>query len=167
MKRLLLHSCCAPCSSAVLEKLKHDYDITVFFYNPNILPQEEYQKRLSEQERFLKEAHPNVALIAGEYVPIIPNCCEECFLIRLEETAKTAAEQGFDCFTTTLTTSSKKKASTINPIAAAVAGRYKVEAIQDDFKKKNGYNRSVELSKKYNLYRQVYCGCKPTESTKS
>jgi len=164
MKRLLLHSCCAPCSSAVLEKLKNDYDITVFFYNPNILPIEEYQKRFDEQKRFLKEEHPTVPIIEGEYNPGVPNCCEECFLIRLEETAKTAALHGFDCFTTSLTVSSKKKASTINPIAAAVAGRYKVEAIQDDFKKKNGYNRSVELSKKYNLYRQVYCGCKTIDN---
>ena len=161
MKKLLLHSCCAPCSSAVLEKLKNDYDITIFFFNPNIQPIEEYQKRLAEQKRFIEEAHPSVQIIEKDCHPCTPNCCEECYLIRLEETAKTAAARGFDCFTTTLTTSSKKKAATINPIMAAVAGRYRVEAILDDFKKKNGYNRSVELSKKYNLYRQVYCGCKP------
>ncbi|MCL1789609.1 MAG: epoxyqueuosine reductase QueH, partial [Oscillospiraceae bacterium] len=89
-----------------------------------------------------------------------PNCCEECFLIRLEETAKIAKLNHFDCFATTLTVSSKKKAALINPIAAALAGRYRVEAVLDDFKKKNGYNRSIELSKKYNLYRQNYCGCR-------
>jgi hypothetical protein len=157
----------------VLERLTPDYDITVFFYNPNIFPKAEYHKRLTEQERFLEEAHSSVKLMVGDYTPYTPRCCEECFLIRLEETAKTAALHGFDCFTTALTVSSKKKASTINPIAAAVAGRYKVEAILDDFKKKNGYNRSIEISKKYNLYRQVYCGCEPqktaslTENTKN
>ncbi|MCL1902865.1 MAG: epoxyqueuosine reductase QueH [Oscillospiraceae bacterium] len=162
MKKLLLHSCCAPCSSAVIERLIPDYNITVFFFNPNIVPYDEYQKRLSEQKRFLKEAHDNsIPLIEGEYSKsgYIPARCEECFLIRLEETARLAKEMRFDCFTTTLTVSSKKKAALINPIAAALSGRYRVEAILDDFKKKNGYNRSIELSKKYNLYRQNYCGC--------
>jgi hypothetical protein len=160
-KKCLLHTCCAPCSSAVLERLLPDYDITLFFYNPNILPEIEYQKRLEEQKRFLAEAHPDIPLMAGAYDGngYTPACCEECFLIRLEETAKIAKLNGFDCFTTTLTVSSKKKAALINPIAAALSGRYRVEAILDDFGKKNGYNRSIELSKKYNLYRQNYCGC--------
>jgi hypothetical protein len=143
-----------------LERLIPDYDITLFFFNPNILPREEYVIRLNEQIRFVKEAHPTVPIIEGEYTPCVPSCCEECFLIRLEETAKTARLHGFDCFTTTLTVSSKKKAALINPIATALGGRFGVEAVSDDFKKKNGYNRSIELSKKYNLYRQVYCGCK-------
>jgi hypothetical protein len=162
-KKLLLHTCCAPCASAVIERLLPDYAVTLFCYNPNIHPESEYSKRLEELKRFMNMAHPNVSIIIGEYEPCVPNCCEECFLIRLEETAKVASTNGFDCFTTTLTVSSKKKAATINPIMAAVAGRYCVEAILDDFKKKNGYNRSIELSKKYNLYRQVYCGCEKCE----
>jgi hypothetical protein len=160
MKKLFLHTCCAPCASAVIERLIPDYDITLFYYNPNILPKQEYDKRLTELRRFVGDAHPSITIIEGEYKPYVPNCCEECFLIRLEETAKAASAHNFDCFTTTLTVSSKKKAALINPIMAAVAGRYRVEPILDDFKKKNGYNRSIELSKKYNLYRQVYCGCK-------
>jgi hypothetical protein len=160
-KRLLLHTCCAPCASAVLERLSPEYDITLFWFNPNIQPIAEYGKRLVELRWFIEEVHPKIPIIVAEYEQCLPSCCEECFLIRLEETARVAAQNGFDLFTTTLTVGSKKKAELINPIAAAVGGRYRVKAILDDFKKKNGYNRSVELSKKYNLYRQVYCGCKP------
>ena len=160
---LLLHTCCAPCASAVIERLAPEYDITLFFYNPNIHPQSEKQKRLEELKRFLTQAYgDSVKLIQCEHndnVDYIPACCEECFLTRLEKTAETAKANGFDYFATTLTVGSKKKATTINPIAAAVAGRYKVEALLEDFGKKNGYNRSVELSKKHNLYRQDYCGC--------
>ncbi|MCL2037241.1 MAG: epoxyqueuosine reductase QueH [Oscillospiraceae bacterium] len=162
LPKLLLHSCCAPCSSAVLERLLSNYDITLFFCNPNIHPLEEYNKRLDELKRFLAIAYDSPfrpRLIVPEYEPVIPVRCEECFLIRLEETAKYAKSHGFDCFTTTLTMGSKKKADTINPIAAALAGRYRLDVVLDDFKKKNGYNRSVELSKKYALYRQTYCGC--------
>jgi hypothetical protein len=159
-ERLLLHACCAPCASAVLERLSPEYRITLFFYNPNITPKQEHDKRLAELQRFITQAHPKIPLLTGDYSPYTPNRCEECFLTRLEETAKTAKAGSFDCFTTTLTVGSKKKAALINPIAAAVAGRYNISVILDDFKKKNGYNRSVELSKKYELYRQVYCGCK-------
>ncbi|MCL2071336.1 MAG: epoxyqueuosine reductase QueH [Oscillospiraceae bacterium] len=184
--RLLLHSCCAPCSSAVLERLCPDYDVTVFFYNPNVQPQSEYQKRLEEQKRFLEVAdfgESTVELIEGEYstekfksairgLEHLPEeskgknsqRCEMCYRLRLEETARTAAEEGFDCFASTLTLSSKKKASVINPIAEEFAAKYDVEAVLEDFKKKDGYNRSVELCNEYGLYRQNYCGCKEADS---
>ena len=173
MKRLLLHSCCAPCSSAVLERLSGEYDITLFFYNPNILPQCEYDKRLDVQKRFLAETHPNVKLLIGEYHPerfkaVISGMehlpenserCELCYRMRLSKTAAVAKSSEFDLFATTLTLSSKKKASTINPIAAELAAEFGIPAILEDFKKKDGYNRSTALSNEYGLYRQRYCGC--------
>jgi hypothetical protein len=163
MKKLLLHSCCAPCSSAVLERLIKDYDVTVFFYNPNIRPYEEYKKRLSELKRFLSLAQTSIPLFTGEYYTdgYIPGCCEECFTLRLEETAKTAVSYGMDCFSTTLTASSKKNADDINEICAVIAKKYSINRLWADFKKDDGYNRSVELCNKYNLYRQGYCGCRP------
>jgi predicted adenine nucleotide alpha hydrolase (AANH) superfamily ATPase len=171
--RLLLHSCCAPCSSAVLERLTPDYDVTVFFYNPNIIDPDEYKKRLSEQKRFLTEAYGFDELIEGEYRPEVfkeiirglehlpenKERCKKCYALRLGKTAEIAESGGFGFFTTTLTLSSKKNAGDINAILAAAAEERGVEAIQADFKKNNGYNRSIELSNEYGLYRQSYCGC--------
>ena len=172
-KSLLLHSCCAPCSTAVLERLIQDYNVTLFFYNPCILPENEYLKRLSEQERFLSSLPCPVHLLKGEYHPERFNeairgfehlleggeRCVKCYTLRLRETVKTAKVGGFDCFTTTLTVSPKKKAAIINPILAVLGLEYGVETVEEDFKKKGGYNRSVELSKEFGLYRQSYCGC--------
>jgi predicted adenine nucleotide alpha hydrolase (AANH) superfamily ATPase len=180
MKKLLVHSCCAPCTSAVIERLRRlpDYDVTVFFYNPNVQPLSEYERRLSELERFLAEygnkyKNYGVKLMVGEYDNAHFKCavagfehisengerCEKCYALRLEETAKTAAAYGFDCFTTTLTLSSKKNAARINEIAAEVAAKYCTKRLWADFKKDDGYNRSIELCNEYGLYRQSYCGC--------
>jgi len=171
--RLLLHACCAPCCCAVLERLAPDYDVTIFFYNPNIQPYDEYIKRLDELKKLLKIAHNETELIEGEYaherfkalivgmeqLPENTQRCDECYRLRLEETAITAKLGGFDFFATTLTLSSKKKASVINPIAEAFAHEYEIKAVLEDFKKKDGYNRSIELCNEYKLYRQSYCGC--------
>jgi len=173
LKRLLLHSCCAPCSSAVLERLMPEYAVTLYWFNPNILPEAEHGKRLAEQRRFLAAAHPNVGLIRGEYAPELfrdavigfeqeregGERCSRCFELRLGETAKTAKKLCFDCFCTTLTVSPHKNAVKINEISEKTAEHYGVTALLADFKKKDGYKRSLELSKEYNLYRQDYCGC--------
>jgi hypothetical protein len=143
----------------VLERLTPDYDVTVFFCNPNIQPFEEYQKRLTELRRFSA-----VPVIADNYFDYLPESCEDCFRLRLEETAKHTVAHGFDLFTTTLTASSKKNADKINEIAAESAKKYSTERLWADFKKGNGYNRSIELCNQYNIYRQVYCGCKKSQS---
>lgn len=176
---LLLHSCCAPCSSYVLEYLSQYFKITVFYYNPNIYPPEEYDKRVEEQERFIRESNdsPNrtypVEFIAGTYEPKAfyeavkglekePEGGERCFVCyrqRLEEAAKLAKEQGFDYFTTTLSISPMKNAAKLNEIGGELADEYGVPYLFSDFKKKNGYKRSIELSAGYGLYRQDYCGC--------
>ena len=155
--RLLLHSCCAPCSSYVLEYLSDYFEITVFYYNPNISPAEDYEKHLVvgayEPERFY-------AVSRGlEQVPEGGERCFRCFRLRLEEAAKMAAEGGFDYFATTLTISPLKNAQKLNEIGEELSEIYKVEHLPSDFKKKNGYKRSVELSAQYGLYRQNYCGC--------
>jgi len=171
--RLLLHSCCAPCSSSVLERLIPDYDVTVFWLNPNILPEAEYAKRLAEQRRFLAAAHPDIRLIEGEYdpelfkraikgfehVPEGGERCDICIALRLSKTAETAEKNGFGRFCTTLTVSPHKNAARINAISEAAAERYGITALSADFKKKDGFKRSLELSKQYGLYRQNYCGC--------
>ncbi|MCL1831448.1 MAG: epoxyqueuosine reductase QueH [Oscillospiraceae bacterium] len=179
MPRLLLHSCCAPCSTAVLERLTPDYDVTLFYYNPNVLPLPEYERRLHEQERIASAFgvpmltgayHPDYfkAVIAGlEHLPENSARCTLCYTLRLEETAKTAAVMNMDVFTTTLTMSSKKNAEHINDIAADVARKYAVRRLWADFKKGDGYNRSVALCKQYNIYRQEYCGCVPLQSNQS
>lgn len=168
--RLLLHSCCGPCSSYVLEYLSDYFDITLFFYNPNIQPAEEYEKRLSAQKQLLERAkYKNpVAFLSGEYEPQrffeavkgLENCreggarCEKCFELRLSKAAEIAKKGGFDYFATTLTVSPHKNAVLINEIG----GRYQ-NYLPSDFKKREGYKRSIILSKKYELYRQGYCGC--------
>lgn len=173
--RLLLHSCCAPCSSAVLEQLTKVFDITVFFYNPNIAPEEEFIHRVEEQERFIRQLphEGTIKLIRGEYdaeafyalargledVPEGGERCTRCFLLRLSKTARLAAEQKFDYFTTTLSISPLKDAHRLNVIGNEMAMQFGVPYLFSDFKKKNGYRRSCELSAQYGLYRQDYCGC--------
>ncbi len=173
-KKLLLHSCCAPCSSYVLAYLTQYFDITVFYYNPNILPEEEYQKRLSEQKRLLKEAYAGVQLIEGNYEPEVfyemargmeqePEGgarCFRCYELRLRETARMAKENGYDYFATTLSISPHKNAAKLNEIGERIGAEYGIAHLPSDFKKKDGYKQSIELSKKYQLYRQGYCGCR-------
>ena len=173
--KLLLHSCCAPCSSYVLEYLSDYFEITVFYYNPNIFPESEYTKRILEQQMLIhdmKFRHP-VSFIAGNYererfyeiarglehLKEGGERCFKCYEIRLEEAAKIAKEIEYDYFTTTLSISPMKNAEKLNEIGQKIAKRYGVEYLQSDFKKKNGYKRSIELSKEYGLYRQDYCGC--------
>ena len=172
---LLLHSCCAPCSSYVLEYLSEYFRITVFYYNPNIYPEEEYHHRVEEQIRLISEmplAHP-VQFLEGHFDPQeyydavrgleqIPEGgarCHACFRLRLEETARKAAEKRFDYFTTTLTISPLKDASVLNRIGREAGEKYGAVWLPSDFKKKDGYRRSVSLSREYGLYRQDYCGC--------
>ena len=168
---LLMHACCAPCSSACLERLKDFFDITVYYYNPNIDSVEEYAKRSAEQERLCKAL--GVDFVAESYAP--EECyavakgledapeggvrCEKCFYLRLKKTAEKAEEKGFEYFTTTLTLSPLKNAALLNEIGERAAGETGVKWLPSDFKKKGGYLRSIELSKEYGLYRQNYCGC--------
>lgn len=172
---LFLHSCCAPCSSYVLEYLSQYFEITDFFYNPNISPKEEYEKRIEEM-RHLIDGMSFVykpKFVEGEYCPErfyemakgleeVPEGgerCFKCFRMRMEEAARLAAEGGYDYFTTTLTISPLKNTQKINEIGEELAEIYNVKHLPSDFKKKNGYKRSIELSKEYQLYRQDYCGC--------
>ena len=172
---LFLHSCCAPCSSYVLEYLSRYFEITVFYYNPNISPASEYEERAREQERLIREmetVHP-VRFLCGEYRPELfyeavkgleqePEGgvrCTECFKLRLLEAARLAKEGDFDYFTTTLTISPLKDAERLNRIGEEAGARYGVRFLNSDFKKRNGYKRSTELSREYGLYRQDYCGC--------
>ncbi len=172
---LLLHSCCAPCSSYVLEYLSRYFSITVFYYNPNIYPPEEYQKRVEEQKRLIEALpadHP-VRFIEGPYEPQefftavrgledIPEGgkrCFTCFSLRLRKAAEMAKKGGYDYFTTTLSISPLKNAQKLNEIGEKLGQEYGVAHLPADFKKKNGYRRSVELSSLYGLYRQDYCGC--------
>ncbi len=172
---LLLHSCCAPCSSYVLEYLSHYFRITVFYYNPNIYPEEEYFRRVREQKRLIAELPlPNpVRFLEGpfdpqefydavrglEHIPEGGDRCRACFRLRLSAAARLAAAQGFDYFTTTLTISPLKNAAALNEIGETLADEYGTRWLPSDFKKKNGYKRSIELSAEYGLYRQDYCGC--------
>ena len=172
---LLIHSCCAPCSSYVLEYLSEYFEITVFYYNPNIYPESEYTKRIVEQQKLIQDMdfkHP-VSFMAGEYekekfyamsegmehLKEGGARCMKCYELRLSEAAKQAAAGGFDYFTTTLSISPMKNAQRLNEIGVRVGKEHGVEYLVSDFKKKNGYKRSVELSKEYGLYRQDYCGC--------
>ncbi len=170
---LLLHSCCAPCSSACLERLKDKFKITVLYYNPNIDEEEEYEKRKAEQIRFLqetgwaefldcdREAEAFVQMAKGlEDEPERGKRCYACYALRLEKTAKTAKEKGFDYFATTLTLSPHKNADWLNEIGQKEGGRYEVNYLFSDFKKQGGYYRSTALSQEYDLYRQDFCGCK-------
>ena len=170
--KLLLHSCCAPCSSACLEALKDVFAVTVFYYNPNIDDEGEYRKRKAEQIRFLAETgwadfldcdHDAAAFAraaAGlEAEPERGKRCYRCYALRLEETARTAAERGFSWFCTTLSLSPYKNADWINVLGGAAGERYGVRFLSSDFKKRGGYYRSLDLSKEYGLYRQDFCGC--------
>lgn len=177
-KSLLLHSCCAPCSSAVLEKLQEIFDITVFYYNPNISEDTEYRKRVEEQKRLIeafnrKKPDCIIKIIDGDYEPQefyaiakgLENCpeggerCFKCYALRLEKTAQLAKELKFDYFTTTLTISPLKNAGKLNEIGEEMALKYETTFLPSDFKKKEGYKRSIELSREYDLYRQNFCGC--------
>lgn len=177
-KKLFLHSCCAPCSSYVLEYLCKYFYITVFYFNPNITEAEEYQKRAAEQKRLIeayngREKGYSISVVEGEYAPesflemsrgleSCPEGGERCFLcygLRLKETAEYAARGGYDYFATTLTVSPLKNAGKLNEIGEALARKYGVAWLPSDFKKKEGYKRSIELSAQYDLYRQNYCGC--------
>ena len=172
---LLLHSCCAPCSSYCIEYLSQYFNITVLYYNPNIYPETEYEKRKAEQKRLIDEMvtkHPVKMLDCDfqsekfyEMAKGLENCrecgerCFKCYALRLKKTAQEAKGNGFDYFTTTLTISPLKNAQKINEIGCELAKEYNVEWLPSDFKKREGYKRSIELSKAYNLYRQNYCGC--------
>lgn len=176
-KKLFLHSCCAPCSSYVLEYLRSFFKITVFYYNPNITEDTEYYKRVAEQKRLIGEFNKEPAflidIVEGDHdkqrffdsIKGLEQCkegterCFACFELRLRETAARAKEAGADYFTTTLTISPLKNAAKINEIGERLSGEYGVPFLPSDFKKKDGYKRSVELSAEYGLYRQDYCGC--------
>lgn len=178
-KRLFLHSCCAPCSSYVLEYLSRFFRITVFYYNPNITMEQEYRKRVEEQKRLIAAYNSGKALpfpieyVDGDYrtecffetVKGLENCpeggerCFACYELRLGETARQAAEGGYDFFTTTLTISPLKNAAKLNEIGERLAEEAGVSWLPSDFKKKDGYKRSLALSAEYGLYRQDYCGC--------
>jgi len=173
--KLLLHSCCAPCSSYVLEYLSEFFEIAVFYYNPNIYPPEEYFKREEEQKRFIEKipAKNPIHFIAGEFEeekfyetvkgmenePEGGQRCFACYALRLEKTAQEAQKGGFDYFTTTLSISPHKNAQELNRIGDEIAAEYGVKYLFSDFKKKGGYKRSCELSAEYGMYRQDYCGC--------
>lgn len=193
--KLLLHSCCAPCSSYVLEYLSQYYEITVLYFNPNIYPEEEYYKRVEEQKAFIQrftkqqkgrqavrsdtepmEGRKNfypIGFVEGEYdkgrfyemakgledIPEGGERCFRCYELRLREAAEYACRLKMDSFTTTLSISPLKNACKLNEIGERLAGEYGVEYLSSDFKKKNGYKRSVELSEEYGMYRQDYCGC--------
>ncbi len=171
---LLLHSCCAPCSSYVLEYLSKYFDITLFYYNPNISPEEEYRRRAEEVRRLVAEmAPPGVQVIVGGYqperfyvatrgledTPEGGERCQACFRLRLSEAAALAHTLGTDYYTTTLTISPLKSAANINAIGEELAPIYGTTWLPCDFKKREGYKRSIELSREYGLYRQDYCGC--------
>lgn len=171
--KLLLHSCCAPCSSACLERLSAPFETTVFYYNPNIDDEEEYEKRKKEQIRFLKETgfadfldcdHEKeefFRIAEGlESEPERGKRCYLCYKLRLEKTAAEAAKGGYEYFCTTLSLSPYKNAVWINELGEELAEKYGVKFLPSDFKKKGGYPRSLALSKEYGLYRQDYCGCK-------
>ena len=190
LPRLLLHSCCAPCSSHCMEYLREYFDLTVFYYNPNITIAGEYEKRLAEEKRLIEAynlqveeqsfadmhstpAAGKIGILEAPYDPEryleavkgYEDCpeggdrCGICFAMRLRESARAAAKNGFDCFTTTLTISPLKNASRLNEIGERAALEYGVPFLPSDFKKRNGYKRSIELSREYDLYRQDYCGC--------
>lgn len=173
--KLLLHSCCAPCSSYTLEYLSNYFDITVYYYNPNISPKAEFDKRFAEQKRLIEALptkHP-IKLKLGEYnyndflsvakgyedIPEGGERCFRCYRLRLESSARLAKEQGFDYFCATLSISPLKNSQKINEIGFEVAEKYGVKWLPSDFKKKEGYKRSIELSRQYDLYRQNFCGC--------
>ncbi len=173
--KLLMHSCCAPCSSYCLSYLAEYFKITIFYYNPNIAPAEEYEKRVAEQKRLIKALpvkYP-ISFAEGRYNPEAfqaiakgledapegGNRCFACYELRQREAAEYAAKEGFDYFTTTLSVSPHKNAGKLNEIGLRLAEEYHIPYLVSDFKKKGGYLKSIELSREYDLYRQDYCGC--------
>ena len=172
---LLLHACCAPCSSSCIERLSEFFKITIFYYNPNITDEEEYKKGLEEVKKFVKrfKCKNEVNVIGGRYNPDeffeiakgLENApergarCYKCYNLRLQESAKYASDNNYDFFATTLTLSPYKRADWVNKIGEELDKKYKSKYLYSDFKKKNGYKRSIELSKEYGLYRQDYCCC--------
>ncbi len=173
--RLLLHSCCAPCSSYTLEYLSRYFDITVYYFNPNISPKHEFDKRFEEQKRLISQMpfKNRVTLVEGDYnyddfleiakglenVPEGGERCFRCYKMRLESTARLAKEQGFDYFCTTLSISPLKNSQKINELGFEIEEKYGVKWLPSDFKKREGYKRSIQLSREYSLYRQNFCGC--------
>lgn len=174
-KKILLHSCCAPCSSYVISYLTNYFDITILYYNPNIFPYEEYIKRKEEQIRLISEIESKnkldiidceydnekyTNLIKGlETEPERGSRCNICYEMRMEKTAEIAKNKKYDYFCTTLSVSPYKNSTLINQIGEKLEKKYNIKWLYSDFKKKDGYKKSIELSKKYNLYRQNYCGC--------
>ncbi len=178
-KRLFLHCCCAPCSSYVLLYLSEYFKITAFYYNPNITDDNEYKKRVAEEKRLIDEYNKSgravypIDFVEGDHDPDVffeavkgheddkegGDRCRICFALRLSEAARLASEGGYDYFTTTLTISPLKDADALNTIGIAAGERYNVAFLPSDFKKRDGYKTSIELSKEYDLYRQDYCGC--------
>lgn len=172
---LLLHSCCAPCSSQVISTLTNFFNITILYYNPNIYPKEEYLRRKEEQIKLLNEIESvnKLNIIDCDYDNEVyeqtikglekekegGSRCYKCFLLRLEKTAKIGEEKSYDYFSTTLTISPHKNSKIINIIGKSLEDKYNIKWLYSDHKKKDGYKKSIELSKKYNLYRQNYCGC--------
>ena len=174
-KKMLLHSCCGPCSTSVIDRLKEEYDLTIFYYNPNIYPREEYQKRLAEQQKYVSLIGLDIVVVDGTYIDnadFESHCvglenekeggarCSVCFAYRLDKTAQYAKQNGYDIFATTLTVSPHKNAKVINDIGLNIAQKYNIDYLVADFKKQDGYLKSIRLSQKYSLYRQNYCGCK-------
>lgn len=168
--RLLLHSCCGPCSSAVIERLAEHFTLTVYYYNPNIYPDTEYRRRADEQARLLE--HLGVPMIEAEYDPAEFDAigmgdepeggarCKACYALRLEKTAQYAKAHGFAWFCSTLSVSPHKNAAWLNELGQAFAQKYGLLWLPNDFKKKNGFLRSLQLSEEYGLYRQSWCGCR-------
>ncbi len=177
---LLLHSCCAPCSSYVLEYLTKYFDITVFYYNPNISPESEYRHRVDELKRLISEMNIDVGFLEGSYEPKkfydmskgLENepergaRCLKCYRMRLEESAKIAKDGNFDYFTTTLSISPQKDSAVLNEIGKQLSDKYNIPYLFSDFKKREGYKRSIELSMQFHLYRQDFCGCVYSKSRK-
>ena len=177
--KLFLHSCCAPCSSYVMEYLSNYFEITLFYYNPNIYPKKEYSYRINEQKKFIEQINNNnntknkIDFIEGKYnteefykvtkglenISEGGNRCFKCYEMRLKKTAKYAKENNFDYFTTTLSISPHKNSQILNEIGKKISNELNIKYLFSDFKKKNGYNRSIQLSEYYGLYRQKYCGC--------
>ncbi len=173
--RLLLHCCCAPCSSATLERLEKEYEVDIYYYNPNIEPYEEFEKRAGEECRFIRESRPEgrVRVIVAPYdheafqeiargredLPERGERCYLCYELRMRRTAEYAREHGYQCFTTSLSISPYKSSRWINEIGQKLEKELGVPFVWSDFKKQNGYHRSIELSAEYHLYRQDWCGC--------
>lgn len=172
MQSLLLHICCAPCSTHVIRLLQQEFIVTGFFYNPNLYPEEEYHRRLETMQQFATQI--DIPLLIGEYdadqwIESIKEYenepegglrCQFCYQFRLEQTAKRAKDTGFDCFASTLTISPHKSAAIINKIGLELAAKHTISFYSADFKKKDGFKQSCLLAKEYHLYRQTYCGCK-------